>query len=415
MLTEPLIQYEIDYAALEKITPKELNADNDLISRCQDYLETRGNTLALIGKLGSGKRTIASQITIRLAKKDKKLKIKIVRNRDVISEGLKTRHSTFIIINNPFKTWFTSKHVDEIIGCLLDIYVNAKINNSYIIAIFDYNDWNSFKSQIGDKNYTMKYILPERESICNEITKMTEMAKSNNKDISSVRFISDERNIGDPLMVTLFLKNSEFKNYHFLSNPTKFVFEKLKTLEKSSELAFKIMGFFVFHNEEIAKTDLDDISLYALFADLKKMDDEASINGCIEHLLDLFIEETADGRSYRILHDVITRCTFLAAFENHMTLLLTECNPILLFDCTRVKSTVQKLKSGQLAYDFSSISVGIPSDIYPEVARLIYQRTGMSEVLQNSKLYEDKKFQDEWNKTEQYFTNEIHVENKTVN
>lgn len=98
-----------------------------------------------------------------------------------------------------------------------------------------------------------------------------------------------------------------------------------------------------------------------------------------------------------------------------MTLLLTECNPILIFDCIRVKSTVQKLKSGQLAYDFSSISVGIPSVIYPEVARLINQRTGMREVLQNSKLYEDQKFQDEWNKTEQYFTNEMHGENETVN
>lgn len=75
---------------------------------------------------------------------------------------------------------------------------------------------------------------------------MTEMAKSKNKDISSVRIKSDERDIGDPLMMTLFLKNSEFQNDNYLSNPTKFVFNKLKTLEKSSELAFKIMGFFRF-------------------------------------------------------------------------------------------------------------------------------------------------------------------------
>lgn len=324
----------IFYVPAEKITPKELNADNDLIYRCQGYLETRGNTLALIGKLGSGKRTIASQIAIRLAKKDKKLKIKIVRDRDVISEGLKTRHSTFMIINNPFKTWFTSNHVDEMIGSLLEIYANAKINKSYIIAIFHYNDWNSFKSQIGDKIITMEYIFPHRESICNEIRKMTEMAKSKNKDIYRiyVRINSDDRDIGDPLMMTLFLKNSEFHNNNYLSNPTKFIFYKLKTLEKSSELAFKIMVFFVFHDEEIAKTDLDEIPQHALFADLMKIYDEGSIDGSIEHLLGLFIEETADGRSYRILHDVITRCTFLAALENHMTLLLAECNPILIFD-----------------------------------------------------------------------------------
>lgn len=75
---------------------------------------------------------------------------------------------------------------------------------------------------------------------------MTEMAKSKNKDISSVRIISDDRNIGGPLMVTLLLKNCEFQNDNYLSNPTRFIFEKLKTLEKSSELAFKIMGFFRF-------------------------------------------------------------------------------------------------------------------------------------------------------------------------
>lgn len=98
-----------------------------------------------------------------------------------------------------------------------------------------------------------------------------------------------------------------------------------------------------------------------------------------------------------------------------MTFLLRECNPILIFDCIRVKSTFQKIKSGKLAYDFSSISVGIPSEIYPEVAGLIYQRTGMREVLQNSRLYEDEKFQEEWDKAELNFTNEIHVENETVN
>lgn len=156
---------------------------------------------------------------------------------------------------------------------------------------------------------------------------------------------------------------------------------------------------------------MDDISQHALFADLKKMSDEASIDGCIEHLLGLFIEETADGRSYRILHDVITRCTFLAALENHMTLLLTECNPILIFDCIRVQSTVEKYTQGQLPNDFRSISVGIPSKKFPEVARLIYQRTGMREVLQNSRLYEDQKFQEEWNKAALYFTNK----NETVN
>lgn len=51
------------------------------------------------------------------------------------------------------------------------------------------------------------------------------------------------------------------------------------------------------------------------------------------------------------------------------------------------------------------ISVRIPLEIYPEVVRLIYQRTGMIGVLQNSRLYEDQKFK-EWENAELYFTNE---------
>lgn len=187
---------DIFYVPVEKNTPKELDADNGFISRCQDYLETSGNTLALIAKLGSGKRTIAAQIAIRLAKENMTLKIHIVRDRDAISEDLKTRHSTVMIIHNPIKTWFTSKHADEEIDRLFEICSKAKTNNSYIIAIFHFNDWNSFKSQISNKNTTMEYIFPYRERICNKMQKLTEMANSKNTDISRVRFQTDKRSIG---------------------------------------------------------------------------------------------------------------------------------------------------------------------------------------------------------------------------
>lgn len=128
------------------------------------------------------------------------------------------------------------------------------------------------------------------------------------------------------------------------------------------------------------------------------MNIEGSIYECVEQLRDLLIEETVDGRSYRVLHDVITKCTFLAAMENHMNLLLTECNPILIFDCFRVKSVLQKFYDGKLAYDLSDINIGIPTDLYPEIARLGFQQTEIRNVLQNNKFYEDKIFLDEWKK-----------------
>lgn len=128
------------------------------------------------------------------------------------------------------------------------------------------------------------------------------------------------------------------------------------------------------------------------------MNIEGSIYECVEQLCDLLIEETVDGRSYRVLHDVITKCTFLAAMENHMNLLLTECNPILIFDCFRVRSVLQKFYDGKLAYDLSDINIGIPTDLYPEIAKLGFQQTAIRNVLQNNKFYEDKIFLDEWKK-----------------
>lgn len=50
-----------------------------------------------------------------------------------------------MIIYNLVKIWFIFKYVDEIIGCLLEICVNVKLNNLYIIVIFYFSDWNLFK------------------------------------------------------------------------------------------------------------------------------------------------------------------------------------------------------------------------------------------------------------------------------
>lgn len=200
----------------------------------------------------------------------------------------------------------------------------------------------------------MEKLCPKRIQICTTKQKLTEMAKNPEIDILNETFQIGGASIGDPLIIILYLKNLAFQNQYYLSNPTKFIFEKLKTMEESPEindqLAFKVMIFFVLHDGEIAKSEVDDISQHSLFANLNdKMNIEGSINECVKQLLDIFIEETTDGQCYRILHDVITRCTFLAAVENHRTLLLTECNPILIFDCIREKSVFEKFKHRNLA------------------------------------------------------------------
>lgn len=105
-------------------------------------------------------------------------------------------------------------------------------------------------------------------------------------------------------------------------------------------------------------------------------------------------------RSYRILHDVITRCTFLGAMENHKTLLFRECDPILIFECIRLKSKGEKIRnSGQVFYDETYLNIALPTEIFQEVARLFCQRSEMQSLIWNSEY-----FQEEWNKAKLYFT-----------
>lgn len=396
--------------SVDKMTPKEFDADNDFISKCQNYFEKSGKTLVMYGKLGSGKRTVAAQIALRLAKKDKNLKIKIVRDREVLSKDLEAINSTILVIHDPVKTWYTTRKTEEIISCLLNICTNAKEKKSYIIAIFHWNDWNSLKRQFGKKYATMEQVFPEKVPFCSRKENFTEIAKSNKIEISKVPIQQDRANIGSSIIMTLFLKYRAFRDDNFLSNPTLFICKKLKTLERSSDindqLAFKILVYVVLH-DGIAKLEFDGISHHALFADLiKQMNIEGSINECIEQLLDPFIEKMADGQTYRIMHDIITRCTFLAAVENHWTLLLTECDPVLIFDCIRLKSRPEKIKySGQIFFDDKNLKIAPPTEVYPEIARLFYQRSEMRSILLNSILYDDENFKVEWNRAELNFTN----------
>lgn len=393
------------YISVEKATPKELDADHNFISHCQHYLEICDQTLAMFGKLGSGKRTLASQVAIRIAKKNPALKIKIVRERDTISEDLESRHSTILVIHDPVKTWYTDRYTEEIISILSRICTSAKNkdNNLYIIAIFHCNDWNDLL-QFGKKKKMMETIFPNRQAICgNKISvKLIEMAKDNQENI--------------------FLKNLAFQK-NVLNNPINVIIRALETLERSNkiheQLAFKVMVIVMLHGGKITKRELleDNIPHHEVFADLKeKMDVKGSIIGCTEQLLEIFLKETEDGQSYRIVHDVITRCTFIVAFENHRTLLFVECDEILLFECLRLKSLSERVNFFKdIIYDNINLKIGIPGYLLKEMARLFFQRTEMRSVLQKSRLYDDRIFQDEWNKAELHFINEIHVTNEADN
>lgn len=173
------------------------------------------------------------------------------------------------------------------------------------------------------------------------------------------------------------------------------------------------------HGGEIPKRELlaDDIPYHEVFADLKeKMDVKLSTMGCIVQLLEIFLEKTENGRSYHILHKVITRCTFIVAFENHRTLLFKKCNAILVFECLRRKSLLRRSPfSEDPTYDNSYLKLLLSSKLLEEMARLFFQRKDMRSVLGNSRIYDEKIFQDEWSKTELHSTNAIPVINETNN
>lgn len=93
--------------SIESGDPKELNVEADLIDDCNIC-----KTLALLGKFGSGRRTLANQIARRLQIIIPKLKIEVFHALGVIPSDLM---SAIIILPDLVKSLYTDKHTDNII------------------------------------------------------------------------------------------------------------------------------------------------------------------------------------------------------------------------------------------------------------------------------------------------------------
>lgn len=394
--------------SVEKNTPKELDVNKELISKWEKYLETSQNTIAMFGKLGTGKRTLASQIAIRLAKKEPTSKIRLVEERDLISKELDFKHSTILIILDPVKACYTVSHVEYIIKCLLKICKELQNTRSYILVIFHHDDLDLIYRRFGNMKEAFESKFKKVLRICNDNKTLTEIAKSNTGEISYENIGKIQQrgsSVGELVLLTLWGKNSEFQTEQFLSNPIKFIISSLETLERSddirNQITFKLLVYIVLHGGKIAKCRSKDIPHHALFDDLReKMDKEKTIiKTCIDKLLDLYIEESADGRSYRVVHDVISKCTVISAFQNNMPLLFKECDLIVLFDCIRLKGRTEKItKSKQTVYDFENLKIAIPTEFFPAIARLSFERKEIIDIFKSIILFEDEELQKEWNK-----------------
>lgn len=110
-------------------------------------------------------------------------------------------------------------------------------------------------------------------------------------------------------------------------------------------------------------------------------------------------KKTWDGKSYRLIHDVITRCILFTAlkYNIHRNLVYKECDPLLLLSSFRHKTISERVKyPGEFIFDNQTLDIGIPTESFPSLAKTFGQRNDMMTMLRNARLCEDQEFQNKW-------------------
>ena len=358
--------------------------------------------LVLFGKWGSGKRTLAKQISSKLAKEEG-LKIKFFRHLISIPDDLASSCSTIPILENPFRPQYTDEHNSEIFECLLNLRANAKQNRNFLLILIHCDDMTVTEKvcldPIGKKiNQLFPETLVSRISFSKErLTKISQTTDENisTEDIRQIAENETSSGMGQTLTLTLFLKNPFYRHKDFLKDPMTFVLEKLKEMARSETMnervQFTKLVHMILHSKEIIKSevgamvdqDVSDIS-----------DKENLIPECI--LQRYTEEETFDGKSYRLMHDVITRCILYTALKYNIGryLVYKQCDPSLLLSCFRLKTISERVKyPGEFIFDNQTLDIGIPTESFPSMAKIFGQRNDMMTMLRNARLCENREFQ----------------------
>lgn len=373
---------------LEQTLPGKLFVDSTIISQCLRSLRAH-KTVALFGKWGSGKRTLAKQIALKLAKEEE-LRIKIVRDWLLLPEDLESTRSTVFIMDNPVKSQYTDSHNTEIFDCLHKL--RAEKNNCFQLAVFHCYEIDKTiklfvdaKRKIIDlfpKLFLVSFSKKEVEKIAKQEVIIKEIAMDNIEDIDMGLPSNTRSQSNRPI----FLK--------CLNDPITFVLGELKKMVSSKNInkrgQFNLLLDMMLQNGEISKIEVD----HALSG---KMKENTNKEECIQHLLHSYIEETTDGKAFRTIHDIITRCTLLIAMgHGYKDSIFQNCDGSLLLDCIRTKTSHErKTYRGMLVID-KNLNIGIPTDMFPLLAEFCVQRNEMMPMLNNVKLFEDREFQIRW-------------------
>ncbi|XP_055998087.1 uncharacterized protein LOC125683232 isoform X2 [Ostrea edulis] len=393
----------------ESINIENLAEDTTLVLRLAKSL-LKDRTLALIGEWGSGKRTLAVQIALQVEKIEKKtFNFKVLQEfqddtRSKI-EAIESTNPTILFIPDLCRSWHTEHHMTDIINCVRsglssNTYIIATIRNAVYQSCTEY-----ICSSIDDVFTRRMLITPSHITLSKILDKYNvHFTNPSRDDILKLKSA-----IGTPLIVTLCVKNPVYKSWNFLNDPLLFIISKLKEMKSSVDvndrLKFGILVDIVHQGGTVEKNTLDncsDASRFAFTGKNPNMLTIYNIQDCITELLDGYLEETADGKSYRIVHEVITRCIFLVATEMDFPSLIGKCDDFLLFDCIRHKSLMEKIRAKKkFILDTRELKVGIPTESYQDLAKALRQRNDdMMSLLRKVNWFEEEHFKKVWTSDE---------------
>ena len=397
-----------NFIVVEKTLPKDFFVDDILLSKCVLSLHNH-QSVAIFGKWGSGKKTLAKRIALEIAK-EQGLNIRHVKHLMFIQEDLASTGSTVLILENPLKPQYTNHHNAEIFDCLHKFRANRNNSICFLIVLFHSQDSNNTKRLFSDAQREFKDLCPEEYSISSSTNLLIQFAEMKEKNISSEviqKIAKDKTNrMGHALTMTLFLRTLN-GHIDFLKDSITFVLRDLKEMVTSENIneriKFVLLTHMMLNNGEIPKTKVD----YALSGEIKeKTNKEDLTSECIQQLLHSYMEETSDGTAYRIIHDVFTRCTLLIAL-NHCDkfYIFKKCDPFLLLDCIRLKTRKEQIKCpGKLIID-NNLDIGVPTELFPVIATMFVRRNEMMPMLNNVRLFEDREFQLRWLEEKNRFDN----------
>lgn len=203
--------------------------------------------------------------------------------------------------------------------------------------------------------------------------------------------------MGQTLTLTLFLKTPFYRNKDFLEDPITFVLEKLKEMATSETMnervQFTKLVYMILNNKEITKSEVEAI------VNQDVSDNTEKENLTTECILRRYVEETIDGKSYRLVHDVITRCILYTAlkYNIHRNLVYKECDSLLLLSCFRHKTISERMISrGEFIFDNQTLDIRIRVESFPSLAETFLLQNEMMTMLGNARLFEDREFQNKW-------------------